>query len=71
MTNFNLIELLNLCDAAKFKMLFDWDGSALSVQHLKLDLVSHNMLQRLKQATTTESEATTSSKASGDQMETA
>lgn len=33
-------------------MLFDWDGSALSVQHLKLDLVSKNMLQRLKQAAT-------------------
>lgn len=31
-------------------MLFDWDGSALSVQHLKLDLVSKNTLQRLKQA---------------------
>lgn len=44
--------MLNLCDAAKFKMLFDWDGSALSVQHLKLDLVSKNMLQRLKEAAT-------------------
>ncbi|XP_064556293.1 translation machinery-associated protein 16 homolog [Drosophila montana] len=43
------MEMLNLCDAAKFKALLDWDGSALSVQHLKLDLVSHNMLQRLKQ----------------------
>lgn len=44
-----LAEMLNLCDAAKFKALLDWDGSALSVQHLKLDFVSHNMLQRLKQ----------------------
>jgi len=52
-------------------MLFDWDGSALSVQHLKLDLVSYNMLQRLKQATTNETEAATSSKATADQMETA
>ncbi|XP_016924267.1 translation machinery-associated protein 16 homolog [Drosophila suzukii] len=42
------LELVNLCDPLKFKMLRDWDGSALSVQHLKLDLVSHNMLQRLK-----------------------
>ncbi|XP_017962954.2 translation machinery-associated protein 16 homolog [Drosophila navojoa] len=56
------MELLNLCDPAKFKMLLDWDGSALSVQHLKLDLVSHNMLQRLKQS----APASTSA----DQMET-
>ncbi|XP_053947947.1 translation machinery-associated protein 16 homolog [Anastrepha ludens] len=44
------MELLNLCDPAKFKSLMDWDGSALSIQHLKLDLVSHNLLQRLKSA---------------------
>lgn len=43
------LELLNLCDPLKLKMLRDWDGSALSVQHLKLDLISHNMLQRLKE----------------------
>lgn len=41
-------ELLNLCDPIKFKSLLDWDGSAINVQHLKLDLISHNMLQRLK-----------------------
>lgn len=40
--------MLNLCDPFKFKSLLDWDGSAINVQHLKLDLVSHNMLQRLK-----------------------
>ncbi|XP_017483152.1 PREDICTED: translation machinery-associated protein 16 homolog [Rhagoletis zephyria] len=45
------MELLNLCDPLKFKSLIDWDGSALSVQHLKLDLVSFNMLQRLKNVT--------------------
>ncbi|KAH8338104.1 hypothetical protein KR059_008372, partial [Drosophila kikkawai] len=56
------LELLNLCDPLKLKMLRDWDGSALSVQHLKLDLVSHNMLQRLKE---TPKETTTT----GDQME--
>lgn len=50
--DFHYPEMLNLCDAAKFKMLFDWDGSALSVQHLKLDLVSKNMLQRLKEVAT-------------------
>ncbi|XP_062138572.1 translation machinery-associated protein 16 homolog [Drosophila sulfurigaster albostrigata] len=54
------MEMLNLCDPLKFKMLFDWDGSALSVQHLKLDLVSFNMLQRLKEP-----------QASGQEMETA
>lgn len=43
------LELMNLCDPLKLKMLRDWDGSALSVQHLKLDLVSYNMLQRLKE----------------------
>ncbi|XP_073830944.1 translation machinery-associated protein 16 homolog [Musca autumnalis] len=42
------MEMLNLCDPFKFKSLLDWDGSAINVQHLKLDLVSHNMLQRLK-----------------------
>ncbi|XP_014085339.2 translation machinery-associated protein 16 homolog [Bactrocera oleae] len=49
------MELLNLCDPVKFKSLMDWDGSALNVQHLKLDLVSHKMLQRLKSANTTNS----------------
>ncbi|XP_004524973.1 translation machinery-associated protein 16 homolog [Ceratitis capitata] len=44
------MELLNLCDPVKFKSLMDWDGSALSVQHLKLDLVSYKMLQSLKTA---------------------
>lgn len=48
-------ELLNLCDPVKFKSLLDWDGSALNVQHLKLDLVSHKMLQRLKSENTTNS----------------
>ncbi|XP_050329835.1 translation machinery-associated protein 16 homolog [Bactrocera neohumeralis] len=46
------MELLNLCDPVKFKSLMDWDGSALNVQHLKLDLVSHKMLQRLKSTNT-------------------
>ncbi|ALC49757.1 CG15027 [Drosophila busckii] len=58
------MEILNLCDAEKLKMLFDWDGSALSVQHLKLDLVSQNMLRRLKQQPTTSSKA-------AEEMETA
>ncbi|XP_032594618.1 translation machinery-associated protein 16 homolog [Drosophila grimshawi] len=69
------MELLNLCDAAKLKVLFDWDGSALSVQHLKLDLVSFNMLQRLKQTvaeTETASTSSSTSKAKNtQQMETA
>ncbi|KAH8420638.1 hypothetical protein KR009_012425, partial [Drosophila setifemur] len=43
------LELINICDPLKLKMLRDWDGSALSVQHLKLDLISHNMLERLKE----------------------
>ncbi|XP_075157059.1 translation machinery-associated protein 16 homolog [Haematobia irritans] len=43
------MELVNLCDPIKFKSLMDWDGSAINVQHLKLDLISHNMLQKLKQ----------------------
>ncbi|XP_011191720.1 translation machinery-associated protein 16 homolog [Zeugodacus cucurbitae] len=50
------MELLNLCDPIKFKSLMDWDGSALNVQHLKLDLVSQKMLQRLKSANTVNSD---------------
>lgn len=42
------LELLNLCDPVKFKSLLDWDGSAINVQHLKVELISKNMLQRLK-----------------------
>ncbi|XP_067634976.1 translation machinery-associated protein 16 homolog [Eurosta solidaginis] len=42
------MELLNLCEPTKFKSLMEWNGNALTVQHLKLDLVSHNMIQRLK-----------------------
>ncbi|XP_030376605.1 translation machinery-associated protein 16 homolog [Scaptodrosophila lebanonensis] len=65
------LELLNLCDAVKFKSLMDWDGNALSIQHLKLDLVSHNMLQRLKQAQPAPNdEAPSSSKTNAGQMET-
>ncbi|XP_034653046.1 translation machinery-associated protein 16 homolog [Drosophila subobscura] len=60
------MELVNLCDPLKLKMLRDWDGSALSVQHLKLDLVSFNMLERLKKP----EEKPTSSKVD-EQMETA
>ncbi|SPP78816.1 translation machinery-associated protein 16 homolog [Drosophila guanche] len=60
------MELVNLCDPLKLKMLRDWDGSALSVQHLKLDLVSYNMLERLKKP----EEKLTSTKAD-EQMETA
>ena len=45
---FFFLELLNLCDPIKFKSLLDWDGSAINVQHIKLDLISYNMLQRLK-----------------------
>ncbi|XP_068155338.1 translation machinery-associated protein 16 homolog [Drosophila tropicalis] len=58
------MELLNLCDAGKFKTLLDWDGSALSVQHLKLDLVSQKMLQRLK------NDAVEASSSKSEQMET-
>uniref|UniRef100_A0A0A1WRT2 UPF0534 protein CG15027 n=1 Tax=Zeugodacus cucurbitae TaxID=28588 RepID=A0A0A1WRT2_ZEUCU len=50
------MELLNLCDPIKFKSLMDWDGSALNVQHLKLDLVSQKMLQGLKSANTVNSD---------------
>ncbi|KAI8116394.1 Translation machinery-associated protein 16 like protein [Lucilia cuprina] len=42
------MQLLNLCDPVKFKSLLDWDGSAINVQHLKVELISYNMLQRLK-----------------------
>ncbi|XP_005182728.2 translation machinery-associated protein 16 homolog [Musca domestica] len=69
------MEMLNLCDPFKFKSLLDWDGSAINVQHLKLDLVSHNMLQRLKKEyenpKEANSEATTSaSQQSEEVMET-
>lgn len=40
--------LLNLCDPIKFKSLLDWDGSAINVQHLKFELISRNMLQKLR-----------------------
>ncbi|XP_037942034.1 translation machinery-associated protein 16 homolog [Teleopsis dalmanni] len=42
------MEMINLCDPIKYKTLLDWDGSAINVQHLKLDLISQNFLQRLK-----------------------
>ena len=42
------MELINMCDPEKFKSLQDWDGSAINVQHLKLDLVSKGMLHRLQ-----------------------
>ncbi|XP_013111576.2 translation machinery-associated protein 16 homolog [Stomoxys calcitrans] len=69
------MELLNLCDPVKFKSLMDWDGSAINVQHLKLDLVSHNMLQRFKKNTEESKGAspistTTSSTAAEEVMET-
>ncbi|KAI8033447.1 hypothetical protein M5D96_013810 [Drosophila gunungcola] len=60
------LELMNLCDPLKLKTLREWDGSALSVQHLKLDLVSHNMLQRLK----VEQSAKEEQAANSEQMET-
>uniref|UniRef100_A0A240SWD4 Translation machinery-associated protein 16 homolog n=1 Tax=Glossina brevipalpis TaxID=37001 RepID=A0A240SWD4_9MUSC len=42
------IELLNLCDPVQFKSFKNWDGSALNVQHFKTDLISHNLLQKMK-----------------------
>ncbi|XP_055912259.1 translation machinery-associated protein 16 homolog [Eupeodes corollae] len=42
------MEMINLCDPVKFKSLLDWDGNAINVQHLKFDLISNGMLQRLK-----------------------
>uniref|UniRef100_D3TQP4 Hypothetical conserved protein n=1 Tax=Glossina morsitans morsitans TaxID=37546 RepID=D3TQP4_GLOMM len=42
------IELLNLCDSVKFEALKDWDGSAINVQHFKIDLISQNFLRRMK-----------------------
>ncbi|XP_037942137.1 translation machinery-associated protein 16 homolog isoform X2 [Teleopsis dalmanni] len=48
------MEMINLCDPIKYKTLLDWDGSAINVQHLKLDLISQNFLQRLKAQTSME-----------------
>ncbi|XP_065364250.1 translation machinery-associated protein 16 homolog [Calliphora vicina] len=70
--------LLNLCDPIKYKSLLDWDGSGINVQHLKLELISYNMLQRLKKeydekdSTTTEAtpKPSTSSALNEDTMET-
>uniref|UniRef100_A0A182SBI5 AB hydrolase-1 domain-containing protein n=1 Tax=Anopheles maculatus TaxID=74869 RepID=A0A182SBI5_9DIPT len=46
--NFNSgggIELPDLCDATNFKLFQEWDGSAASIQHLKLKFVSRKSLQ--------------------------
>lgn len=46
--NFNSgggIELPDLCDATNFKLFQEWDGSAGSIQHLKLKFVSRKSLQ--------------------------
>lgn len=40
--------MLNLCEAEKYKSLINWDGCSINVQHLKMDLISHNFIQRLK-----------------------
>lgn len=42
------MEFLNLCDPIKFKSLIDWDGNAINIQHLKMELISRGSLERLK-----------------------
>lgn len=69
------MQLLNLCDPLKYKSLLDWDGSGINVQHLKLELISHNMMQRLKKeydekATTTNPETETTPSTSSKAEET-
>uniref|UniRef100_A0A182TPG3 AB hydrolase-1 domain-containing protein n=1 Tax=Anopheles melas TaxID=34690 RepID=A0A182TPG3_9DIPT len=46
--NFNAgggIELPDLCDAINFKLFQEWDGSAASIQHLKLKFISRKALK--------------------------
>lgn len=45
-----IVEMVNLCDAEKFKSLMDWDGCSINVQHLNMDLISHNFIQKLKKS---------------------
>lgn len=42
------IELPNLCDPVDFKKFIEWDGSALSIQHIKLSFISKSFLEKLK-----------------------
>lgn len=42
------MEFINLCDPIKFKSLMDWDGNAINIQHLKMELISRGSLERLK-----------------------
>uniref|UniRef100_A0A182RZD5 Translation machinery-associated protein 16 n=1 Tax=Anopheles funestus TaxID=62324 RepID=A0A182RZD5_ANOFN len=47
--NFNSgggIELPDLCDPINFKLFQEWNGSAASIQHLKLKFISRKMLQK-------------------------
>ncbi|XP_053667586.1 translation machinery-associated protein 16 homolog [Anopheles marshallii] len=39
------IELPDLCDPINFNLFQQWDGSAASIQHLKLKFISRKMLQ--------------------------
>ncbi|XP_055372705.1 translation machinery-associated protein 16 homolog [Condylostylus longicornis] len=41
------IDLINLCDSEKFKILKEWDGSAINIQHMKLDLISKKFFEKL------------------------
>lgn len=39
------IQLMDLCDPLHFKAFKEWDGSAMSVQHLKLQLISKKFIE--------------------------
>lgn len=49
--NFNAggIELPDLCDPEHFELFKKWDGSAHSIQHLKIKFISKNYLKKLKE----------------------
>lgn len=39
------IQFMDLTDQAQFRMFKEWNGNALSLQHLKLDLISKKFLE--------------------------
>lgn len=41
------IELMDLCDAEKYKIFLSWDGNSINLQHFKLDRISKRSLEEL------------------------
>lgn len=39
------MQFMDLCDQAQFRMFKEWNGSALSLQHLKMDLISKKFIE--------------------------